>query len=284
MKSSYVKWGVGIGIAAIAAVLLDALFLEKYFFETRRFNIGKRNSRKKIRILLLTDLHFVKRFHSFQRRLAKKINELKPNIILVAGDTIDQDGEPGPAQKFFDLLNNSIPKLAIPGNHDHVNRVSMDTLKSVYEQHNGYLLINETKQLKLQDVKFTITGLDDFLEGRSCFTDAVKNVGNEEHHLLLIHSPYQQESVLRELEKINKERPGENQISIQYIFAGHNHGGQVRLGKFFVPVLPEGSGNYINGWYNKQKPFLYVSKGFGTSVVRFRFSARAEITLFNYGA
>ncbi len=283
MKSSYLKWVIGIGIAAIGAVLLDALLLEKFFFVIKRFNIGKKNSREKIRMLLLTDLHFVKRFHSFQRRLAKKINELNPDIILIAGDTIDQDGEPGPAIKFFDLVHSSIPKLAIPGNHDHVNKVSMATLQSIFEQHNGRLLINETKQLKLKDIKFTITGLDDFLEGRSCFTDAVKNVGKEEHHLLLVHSPYQQEWVLKELQSINKERSGERRISIQYIFAGHNHGGQVRLGKFFVPVLPEGSGKYINGWYNKEKPFLYVSKGFGTSVVRFRFNARAEITMFNYG-
>jgi predicted MPP superfamily phosphohydrolase len=48
-------------------------------------------------------------------------------------------------------------------------------------------------------------------------------------------------------------------------------------------VLPKKSGNYINGWYNKEEPYLYVSNGFGTSEVPFRFGARPEITMFYYG-
>ena len=281
MKSSHVKWGIGIGVAAAVAVLLDSLFLEKYFFQIKRFDIGKKNSTKKIKILLLTDLHFVKRIHSYHEKLARKINELHPDIILLLGDTIDQHGEQWPAKQFFQLVDASIPKLAILGNHDHISKVSSDTFRGIFEQFNGHLLINETKQLTLKNVKFTITGLDDFLMGQSCFTDAVKNVGKEEHHLLLVHSPYQQEHAIRQMKNLNKEREEENQLSIQYIFAGHNHGGQVRLGRF-VPILPEGSGNYVNGWYNQEKPFLYVSKGFGTSAVPFRFDSRSEITLFSY--
>jgi predicted MPP superfamily phosphohydrolase len=282
MKKSYLKFALGVGIAATGLVLLDALFLERYFFEIKRFKIGKSKSKKKVRILLLTDLHFVKHFNTFQRRLARKINELNPEMILVAGDTIDQDGKPGPARAFFSMVNKAIPKFAILGNHDHVNKVSIDTLRSIYEENNGHLLVNETKQLQVNGARFTITGLDDFMEGESCVADAVRNVGKEEHHLLLVHSPLQQVSAMKDLEIINKERAENEQVTIQYIFAGHNHGGQVTFGGI-VPKLPEGAGGYINGWYNDKKPYLYLSKGFGTSVVRLRFGARAEITLFNYG-
>ncbi|GAB3179827.1 hypothetical protein [Telluribacter humicola] len=42
------------------------------------------------------------------------------------------------------------------------------------------------------------------------------------------------------------------------------------------------AGNYVKGWYNQQKPYLYVSKGFGTSTVLLRLGARAEIAMFEY--
>jgi uncharacterized protein len=282
MKSSFIKLGIGACLAGLGLVLLDALWLEKYYFQIRQFHIGDRKSRKKIRILLLTDLHFKKQLQGYDKRLANKINSINPDLILLAGDIIDQNGTPGPARSFFGLLNPFIPKIAIPGNHDIKNDVSRGTLKRIIEQYNGRLLVNETTQLNISEVPVTVTGLDDFIEGEACFKDAVKNTGEEKHHFLLVHSPLQHKTALRQMHLINQERSAGNQLNIQYVFAGHNHGGQVRIGSF-VPVLPMKSGNYVNGWYNKEKPWLYVSRGFGTARLPFRFGARSEITLFHYG-
>jgi predicted MPP superfamily phosphohydrolase len=170
----------------------------------------------------------------------------------------------------------------IPGNHDNKNKVSRQTLRKLVEAGNGRLLVNETVQLTINGTPFTITGLDDFIDGESDFANAVKDTGSEPHHLLLLHSPLQQEQVQKELQRINAKRSSNQQLRIRYIFAGHTHGGQVRWNDF-VPVLPEGAGGYVNGWYNNKEPYLYVSKGFGTSAVPFRFGARPEITLFEYG-
>lgn len=282
MRSGTVKWGLGVLLAGAAFLLADAWFLEKYFFQLKRFFIGKRNSRKQIRILLLTDLHFKEHFWPFHRKLARTINRLRPHLLLCSGNVIDEHGIPGPARKFFNRLNASVPKLAIPGNHDNKNNVSRQTLRKLVEQHNGRLLVNETVRLTIDGTELTITGLDDFIEGEGCFADAVKHTGKEKHHLLLIHSPLQQEKVLAEVKRLNKKRSPDRQLTLQYIFAGHTHGGQVRW-KDFVPVLPKKSGGYINGWYNGQKPYLYVSKGFGTSALPFRFGARPELTVFDYG-
>jgi predicted MPP superfamily phosphohydrolase len=265
-----------------AALLLDALFFEKYFFEVRHYHIGRRRSRKKLKLLLLTDLHFYHTLKPFHYKLARKINSLQPDLILIAGDLIDQYGEAEPLRQFFAQVDQAIPKLAIPGNHDHVSEVSMGTLRSILESNNGCLLQNETRQIVVRGETLTITGLDDFIESEGCTADALRDVGREAHHFMLIHSPLQQEQALADLEKINALRPPDQQVQIRYLFAGHNHGGQVRFGSF-VPVLPLQSGNYLNGWYNDEEPYLYISKGFGTSEVPFRFGARPEITLFHYG-
>ena len=282
MKSSYLKWALAAVVTGMVVALFDALFLEKYFFQIRRFVIGKKNSSKKIKILLLADLHFKKRFTAFHRRLVKTINKIHPDVIFVSGDIIDETGEPQPAKLFFNSLTPSIPILAIPGNHDVKNKVSRGRLKKIVEQFNGHLLINETKQINIGDAKLTVTGLDDFIESDGCFADAVRHVNKEEHHFLLVHSPLQHEAVLKEIQAMNKKRAPNEQLNIQYIFAGHLHGGQVRLMNF-TPMLPEQSGKYLRGWYKDESPHLYVSRGFGTTHLPFRFGARAEITLFEYG-
>lgn len=281
MNRRWMKVGVAASVAGAAVVLLDALFLEKYFFEVKTHQIGNVGSSKKLRLLLITDLHIKKVFWPYYEKLARKVNELQPDLILIAGDTLDGNTRREPVEKFFDTLRYDIPKVAILGNHDYYDELSVETLRVIYEQHNCELLVNQTKAFTLRGERFVVTGLDDFIESNSCVEEAVQGVGREEHHIMLIHSPLQQESVNPKLHDINRERKEENRLNIEYIFAGHNHGGQVRFWKL-VPKLPIQAGNYVDGWYNQQSPYLYVSKGFGTSTVPFRFGARSELTLFDY--
>jgi predicted MPP superfamily phosphohydrolase len=282
MDAVYKRWGLGLLGMAIIAILTDALFLEKYFFKIKQFWIGKKGTQKRLKLLLLTDIHLVSHLRPYHIKLAHKINTINPDLLLIAGDIIDESGKLQPAKHFFALVNKHIPKLSICGNHDHKSEVSISALKELLAQNNGQLLINETRQVLLHGEVLTITGVDDFIEGHSDLTHALSGIGAEKHHLLMIHSPLQQELIQKELQDINKVRSTSDKVNFQYIFAGHTHGGQIRLGKI-VPVLPEQSGHYINGWYNKQRPYLFVSKGFGTSTIPFRFGARSEIILFHYG-
>lgn len=281
-RKKLLKWGLFGSLVAAGLVLLDAWVLEKYFFEVKHYTIGDKKSKKKLKVVLLTDLHFGDTLWPFQKKLIKKINKMNPDLLLIAGDIIDQNGTWQPAKDFFSSLRKSIPKVAIPGNHDHKNDVSMSMLRHILETNNCSFLMNETVILNICGKRVAVTGLDDFIEGNGSLEKAVENVGYEEHHLLLVHSPLQQEVVLAEMERLNKTRTEEDQLNIQYIFAGHNHGGQVRL-PGYVPVLPAKSGDYIEGWYNDHSPYLYVSRGFGTSSIPFRFMARSEMVVLKYG-
>ncbi|HEX8279449.1 MAG TPA: metallophosphoesterase [Segetibacter sp.] len=279
MNKKILQWG---SLLTSGLLLLDMLFLETYFFDVNTFYIGRNNGGKKIKLLLLTDLHFKKRLGLAHLKLAKKVNSLRPDLILIAGDIVDEYGTAAPAKKFFNLLNYSIPKIAILGNHDHKSVVTTQEYRELLAQNNGVLLLNETVSHRVEGHKITITGVDDFIEGEPSLVDAVEQIGREENHLLLIHSPKQQEKIKKQLKKINGNRTEDQRLNIQYIFAGHNHGGQVRL-LGYAPVMPKKAGKYFNGWYNNKPPYLYVSKGFGTSTLPFRFSSRAEVTVFNYG-
>ena len=282
MKGQFIKDHKGLLATAATAVLIYALWIEMYFIHIRKFAIGNTIGKQKLKLVLLSDLHFKRVFWSYYKNLAKKVNALEADLILIAGDTVDVTGRVSTAEKFFKLLNYDTPKVAILGNHEHKSKINIDELNAVYKSSNCDLLINESKVYHLNGNRIMITGLDDFIEGKESFLKAVENVGWERNHLLLIHSPLQQEKTIMEIDHLNERRPPHKKINIQYIFAGHNHGGQIKfLG--YAPVLPQKSGNYVNGWYNYKSPFLYVSKGFGTTALPLRFGARSEVTIFEYG-
>ena len=237
MKKVYWKLAAGLAVLGGAVLLADAWWGERYFFQTKRYRIGKKDSDKQVRILLLSDLHFKNNFYPYHLKVAQKIRSLRPHLVLIAGDLIDEYGIPAPASRFLHYLQNLAPWFAIPGNHDNKNSVSRQTLRNIVERNGGRLLVNESVQVRVADVPFTLTGLEDFIERESDFAEAVRDIGREENHLLLVHSPLQQEEVSKEIQRINAERTESRQLNVQYIFAGHTHGGQVRLPNY-VPVLP----------------------------------------------
>jgi uncharacterized protein len=276
------KWWIGALALTGAAVLVKALFLEQYFFNVTRHTIGNvKTGSKSIRLLLLTDLHLnylLQRHH----RLAAKVNQLRPDLIMIAGDALDEHAASIKSLKaFLELLDPDIPKVAVMGNHDHKSGASLKQYCKAYILNNCHLLVNETISFVIKDTRLSVTGLDDFIESHSDVNKAFENTRYEANHLLLIHSPLQQEETMRQVAQLNQSRVDGQKIDISYIFAGHNHGGQVRL-PGYVPKLPEKSGDYVNGWYNDKKPYLYISRGYGTSALPVRFGARAEVTLFEY--
>ncbi|GAB3533917.1 metallophosphoesterase [Pontibacter brevis] len=281
MKRKKINWVLGALAVAAAGVLLDALILEKYFFKVKVYDIGNKGSSKKLKLVLLADLHIRQLLFPQYRKLAAKINRLQPDLLLITGDTLDSTGKAKPMDKFFGLLDRHIKKVAIPGNNDYKSDVNLNSMKKIYEAHNCDFLINQSKAYTLRGTRIMVTGLDDFIESESHFKAAVQDVGREENHLLLIHSPLQLETVKKKMAALNKERSTESQLNIRYAFAGHTHGGQIRL-PGYVPKLPGKSGGYVNGWYNHSAPYLYVSKGFGTSTIPLRFDARSEVTVFHY--
>lgn len=275
----YLPW---LAIGGLGAIFFDAFVLERYFFKVRHYHIGDELGRRAFKMVLLTDLHLRNRLELKYKRLAERIRSLQPDIVLISGDAIDQDGRPEALDVFLSLLDTDIPRVAIPGNHEHKNEATIDEICRIYQKHQVDLLVNKTKTYAVRDTNLMITGLDDSIEGQENFCEAVEGVENAKHHIVLIHSPLQQEKLLRQLRKVNRSRKKEQKLNVSYLFAGHNHGGQVTFFGLFPILLPKGSGHYINGWYNDKKPYLYVSKGFGTSTIPFRFGARAEMTVLDY--
>ena len=70
---------------------------------------------------------------------------------------------------------------------------------------------------------------------------------------------------------------------LDLVLSGHTHGGQwwgLRGLKKFLPLEP--ALEYMEGFFQKGRTLMYVSKGMGTSFLPFRFGVRPEVTFFQF--
>lgn len=270
-RRQFIKTGV---FVTPALLLLDSLWIEKFFIEVNEYHLkGSSENGANIKLIQISDLH-LQSINNQLKRLAKKINQLKPHLILFTGDSIDKAANIPLLNDFLELLHNDIKKAAIVGNWEYWGKVDLNKLRETYIQHNCTLLINETKQYTFDNKTISITGVDDFMGGGADIKIATEKYLKSDYHLILNHCP-EYSGIIPE--EINRE------INIDFILSGHTHGGQINIFGY-VPFMPQGSGKYLKGWYKDGATDIYVSKGVGTSIFPARFGARAEISIFNLPA
>lgn len=268
----------GLGLSAVAA---DALYLEPHGLEVTRHPIGERRgpAERLLTVVQLTDFH-LRRMGSHEERIARAVNGLRPDVVVFTGDIVENAGGLVPLARFLGLLDRSVAKYAIYGNWEHKGEVSPTRLAEVYRQGNGRLLVDETVVHRHRGTECLITGLDDTASGWPDINRALAGVAPRKNHLLLCHRPGYRD-------QLTSPGPGgmsaENRrkFTIQYMLAGHTHGGQVTFFGF-APYLPEGSGRYLRGWYGDAPPRLYVSRGLGTTSLPIRFMATPELACFQW--
>ena len=254
---------------AATAVVTDALWVEKHFIEVNEFYIGTATPEtQNIKIIQLSDLH-LHSITSTLEQLAEKINQLKPDLIAITGDAIDEAENLHLLDDYLSLLDAEISKVAILGNWEYWGEVDLKKLREVYKKHGCTLLVNESKQFQFKEKTLSVIGIDDFVGGYASYKLATDNFVKSDYNIVLNHSPKYSEQIVERCRQDN----------ISFILSGHTHGGQIRLFNF-VPFLPQGSGNYVRGWYKELNPPMYVSKGIGTSILPMRFGSRAEIAVF----
>ncbi|MFK5973839.1 MAG: metallophosphoesterase [Flavobacteriaceae bacterium] len=256
-------------LGIIGLVVIDAFWLEKYFIEWKTFDISN-GEIDIIKAIQLSDLH-LQEIKSFHRSIAERINQERPDVVFITGDTITRKNKISLLNDFLDLLDNSILKIAILGNKEYSGRVDIKLLKKTYSEHNCVLLINESYVLHTKNRKINILGIDDYVYGSPDFSKAVDSIDRSLTTVVLNHCPAYRE----EIDRLSMGL----EIKPIFILAGHTHGGQITF--FGNPLFtPYGSGEYVKGWYNNKLSKMYVSKGIGTAILPIRFGARAEATLF----
>lgn len=244
------------------AVLVYAFAVEPYWLEVTHHSVTAPMA-PPIKIAHLTDIH-TRGFGDRERRLLAILETERPDLIVVTGDTVVDHGSYELCRKVLSRLHAPLGVWVVRGNWENWRPVANERM--FYAQAGVRFLLNQNHQVGT--LPLWVVGLDDAMSGHPNLNAALVGVPPDVYTIGLIHSPAYFERVAGRC---------------HLVFAGHTHGGQIRL-PFVGPVwLPAGCGRFLAGWYEAKGSRMYVSRGIGTSIIHARFLSRPELAFVTLG-
>lgn len=251
---------VSLAIAiAIAAVVVDAFVIEPDAIQVNHYVVHG-NVQSPLKIADLSDLH-TRGMGRPERKVLSILAREKPDVIFITGDTLaDPYGNYAACLEVYKRLSALHPPLGVwfvHGNWEDIRPVRHE--RQFYRAAGINLLVNQNRELR-PDV--WLIGLDDASVGRPNLAEAMQGVPENVYKIAMFHAPIFFETIAGK---------------VDLAFAGHTHGGQVRI-PFVKPFwLPKGSGPYLEGWYEEKNSRMYVNRGVGMSNIPMRFLCRPEV-------
>jgi predicted MPP superfamily phosphohydrolase len=227
-------------------------------------------------IAQISDLHN-KLFGDDQTKILNKLKSISPDIIVVTGDLIDRRKyNLDIAMTFISGAVKIAPVYYVSGNHEAWSGDFPLIKKSLVEA--GVNVLDDISvELTKGKTSIDIIGLSDpdfltsdYIEGTntSKTIEQLKQwVMGKNFKILLSHRP--------ELFDLYSEN------SMDLVFTGHAHGGQIRIpfiGGLIAPdqgIFPK----YSSGSYSKDSTTMFVSRGLGNSIFPVRVFNRPEIVV-----
>ena len=164
-----------------------------------------------------------------------------------------------PAREVLGRLHAPLGVFVVRGNWENWNKPPNEA--SFYASVGATLLVNEGRLLR-RDI--WIAGLDDPMSGAADIGASQVGAPPDALRVVLFHSP----------EYFDDAAP-----KIDLAFAGHTHGGQVRIPLLGPLWMPPGSGRFLEGWYTTGSARMLVSRGVGTSLLPVRLFCPAEVAM-----
>jgi len=219
---------------------------------------------KTLKIAMASDIHLgtlVGKRGAF--RLVNMINGLNPDIILLAGDLVDEDLKPVIRRNLGETLKNlhaPFGVYAITGNHEYIGGAAEAV---AYLSSHKIKFLSDTAELI--DNRFYLAGRDD--RDKSRFTgkqrkplaEILKGIDPAYPVVLMDHQPFQ------------LSKPEQLGVTLQ--LSGHTHHGQIWPFNFITNAIYE-----VSWGYKKiGNTHIYVSSGFGTWGPPIRLGNRPEV-------
>lgn len=218
---------------------------------------------KPLRIVAISDLHLgygigEKEFEGW----VKTINEEKPDIVLIAGDIIDNSLRPLNEGRFAEIFRKiEAPKgvYACLGNHEYIS--GLNGSLNFMNKAGVHLLKDAVAEI---DSSFYIIGRDDRSNPERKPLDVlVEGLDTSKPIFMLDHQPY------------NLEESEAYGIDLQ--ISGHTHQGQVWPISMITRKLYEKD----HGFLKKGNTNIYVSSGIGIWGGKFRIGTQSEYVVID---
>lgn len=261
-------------IIILISFFLYSRFISTSFLEVREYKVESDKlpeSFNGFKIIQLSDIHYGSTINKKElENVIKKINELKPDLVVFTGDLISEDielteNEQNTLISLLNSINATTGKYAVNGNHDNKEILSNILLGSNFKYlDNTYDLIYYKSENPI-----LLTGISSSLLNESNITNSFQyqTTNNEIYTISLFHEPDQIDNIL-------------SQYKTDLALSGHSHNGQIRLPFIGAIVKMEGAKKYANEYYQINNTKLYISGGLGTSIVKYRLFNHPSINLF----
>jgi len=219
---------------------------------------------KNLKVVGASDFHLgVANDRKRLEQFVQLINDQHPDLILIAGDLIDNNVMPLEKERMWETVNQLQAPLGTyfcMGNHEYMS--GEESAMNFLHKTNMHLLIDT---LVVVNNSIQIIGRDDKQRNRyrKSLEELAKNVDPSLPVFLLDHEPFH----LNEAE--------ENGIDLQ--FSGHTHHGQLFPGNLLADKVYELSYGYLQ----KGNTHYYVSSGLGLWGPPLRIGTQSEVVVFN---
>lgn len=312
------KFGRGLCLAALGVTAWSTL-VEPQLFTIRRHQVPVLpEGAAPLRVLQLSDLHLAP-WHRRKIAWVRKLAELKPDLVVLTGDQMGHSFAKGPLLHALRPFSEAgVATVFVHGSNDYYSPIAKNPLKYLirpsgvsarkpdlptasltkgYEDFGFLNLNNRATRITLRGTELELLGLNDphigydkperldesiakldKLSGTASGTNAAANTEAQPVRLGVVHAPYQ-----RAMNALLDR-------GAEMIFAGHTHGGQVRVPGVGALTsncdLPVEQARGLSVWYDAEHAaFLNVSAGLGASIYSpIRFACRPEASLITLEA
>lgn len=224
-------------------------------------------------ICQVSDLHNAE-FGKNQHLLIEKINNLKPDIVVITGDIIDRNKyNLKNVMNFIDGIKDIAPIYYVPGNHE-AGIKNYEDIKNKLINNGVYVLDNTYDTITINNESIKILGVIDPNFYPRDLPNEISNVidtimfnleNDKNFKILLSHRPELFETYAKK--------------NIDLVLTGHAHGGQIRI-PFLGGIIAPNQGlfpKYDSGLFKKNNTTMYVSRGMGNSIIPLRINNNPEL-------
>jgi uncharacterized protein len=276
-------------LASLAMVAIWGIFIERAIYVVRKESIRVLPlGSNPITVLQIGDIHMAP-WQKSKQRFIQSLDKYPIDLVVNTGDNL---GHPKAISSLLQALGPllSKPGVFVNGSNDYFGpvmknplgyifhtshapnsaRLDTATMTNAFEQAGWVNLNNKTSDLVVAGNKIRFIGLDDYHIG---YSDSSKLSASSDFTVALTHAPY-----LEAVEALTR-------LGAELIFAGHTHGGQVRipfLGALTTNSnLPNKFARGLSGWsFEGKSSILSVVAGLGNSIFApVRFACFPEVRL-----
>jgi predicted MPP superfamily phosphohydrolase len=243
-----------LGVVSLILAYGNLLYHNK---KRQHINIESEKISEPVKIVGISDLHIGYTISAKEvDKWVELINSEKPDIVIIAGDIIDNHLRPlinDSTESVLKKITSNMGVYACTGNHDMMFAINEDP--DFYDRA-GITLLRD-RHINLNGI--TIIGRDDHSNrGRKKLNDIMEQVDRSSFTILLDHQPLKLEEAM------------ENSINFQ--FSGHTHRGQI----FPISLIADKIFEVSHGYLRKSNTHYFVTTGIGIWGGKFRIGTRSE--------